>query len=111
MFGSGLYNALNNWGIRAGAFGQIARVRLSQGIVVVVLQVGLGLIGLRPFGLLAGFGAGQSTGIQSLGRIAWVHLRQVTVGGMRRAAVQFRSFALLGTPAVRFNSLGITCRC
>jgi O-antigen/teichoic acid export membrane protein len=106
MLGSGLYSALNNWGIRAAAYGQIARARLSQGIAVVALQVGLGLIGLRPFGLLAGFGAGQSVGTQSLGRIAWVHVRHVTVAGIRQAAIRFRSFALLGTPAVLFNSLG-----
>jgi O-antigen/teichoic acid export membrane protein len=106
MFGAGLFNVLNNWAIRDGAFGQIAASRLIQGMAVVVLQIGLGLAGFRPFGLLAGFGAGQSAGSRSIFVNPWVHARHLSIAGIRQAAVRFRTFALLGTPAVLLNSLG-----
>jgi len=69
IFGAGLYEILNSWAIREKAFKPIAKTKVWQSILGAVTQIGLGLIGLKPLGLLIGHIVLQTTGILSLAKI------------------------------------------
>ncbi|WP_458735739.1 oligosaccharide flippase family protein [Zobellella taiwanensis] len=54
VFFSGLYAALQYWATRHKAFPLIAKTRMTQAISGSSTQLGFGLFGLAPFGLLVG---------------------------------------------------------
>lgn len=69
IFGAGLYEMLNSWAIREKAFKPLAKTKIWQSILGAITKIGLGLIGLKPAGLLIGHIVTQSAGILSLGKI------------------------------------------
>jgi O-antigen/teichoic acid export membrane protein len=83
---------------RAGAFREIARTRLSQGLSGPLTQVVLGLLGAGTPGLVIGFVIGQSSGTLLLlsrfvvGRADW--LRAVSWRGIAAAGWRYRNFPL-----------------
>jgi O-antigen/teichoic acid export membrane protein len=103
--GAGLYQALSYWAIRRGAFGRIARTKLSQGLGQVVSQVALGVARAGAPGLLIGDVVGRVAGG---GGLAFLALRDrpaamVSRTGLVAAARRYRRFPLLTTWSGLFN--------
>jgi O-antigen/teichoic acid export membrane protein len=76
IFLAGLYEMLNSWATREKAFQPIAKTRISQSILSEITKIGLGLIGLKPGGLLIGHLVTQTVGILTLSRILLIKLKQ-----------------------------------
>ena len=97
--GAGTYQALSYWAIRRGAFGRVARTKLSQGTGQVVTQVALGLARMGAPGLLIGDVVGRVAGG---GGLALLALRDRPAAGVTRASLvaaasRYRRFPLLTT--------------
>lgn len=69
IFGAGLYEILNSWATREKAFKLIAKANVWQTILGEGTKIGLGLLGFKPLGLLAGHVVKQSAGIYKLSQI------------------------------------------
>ena len=104
----GSYLVLSEWMVRDRSYAALGRRNLFQGIGQVGTQLGLGVAGLRPEGLLLGLGVGRVLalgGLTSRGgllrqpRPAWADL----VVAVRR----FRRFPLLAMPSMLVNSAGL----
>jgi O-antigen/teichoic acid export membrane protein len=54
IIGASIFELLTNWATRINSFGIVARSHIWQTIAMVVAQVGLGLLGFKPAGLLVG---------------------------------------------------------
>lgn len=112
VVGTGIYQALSQWTIRVKAFPVLARTRVQQGVAAVVTQIFLGVVGLRPLGLLLGQVVSRSAGIRVLGKQLWrqevglVGLFQVT--RMRNLAKRYVRFPLLSMPSAFLNSLTLS---
>lgn len=111
FLGIGVYQALGYWAVRKRAFSRIAQTRLSQSIGMVLTQVGLGLLGLDPMGLLLGDVAGRLGGSGTLATLTWRRdrelLKRVSMPGLRRAASRYRRFPLLSSGSGLLNSAGL----
>ncbi len=64
--GGGFYNILNYWAVREKAFGVISRTRMAQSMFGGISQTILGVLGLRPIGLLIGQIINRTAGVFSL---------------------------------------------
>lgn len=66
VIGAGLYEILSQWAIREKAFRIIAKTRVWQSLSGSFVKIGLGLLALKPLGLLLGHMVTQAGGILSL---------------------------------------------
>jgi O-antigen/teichoic acid export membrane protein len=66
----GTYQSLQYWAVRKKAFALIAQTKFYQALGLVGTQLGLGLLGVRPLGLLLGNIVQQSAGNVRLARFA-----------------------------------------
>ena len=112
LVGIGVYQILNYWAVRRNAFLDIARTKLSQGIGMVLTQVGLGLVKLGPLGLMLGQVVGWSAGSGRLALLAFRdqhgrHLRQVNLAGVHQAARRYWRLACLGSLSDFADSAGL----
>jgi O-antigen/teichoic acid export membrane protein len=109
QFGGGSVGALTFWAVRTRRFADIATMRLTQSGVLVAAQVGLGLAGAGPPGLLAGDVAGRIAGSNRLALAAWrshaASFRQVSRLGIANAARRYRRFPILSSPSAFLNTL------
>jgi hypothetical protein len=64
FLGAGVYQALNYWAVRKHAFSQIVQTKLGQSVGMVLTQIGLGLSGMDPVGLLLGDAVGRGAGVE-----------------------------------------------
>ncbi len=104
----GTYLVLSEWMIRDRSYAAIGRRNLFQGLGQTATQVGLGLAGIRPVGLLLGLGVGRLVALGGL--VSRRGLLRQPRPGLRavRAAVQrFRRFPLLAAPSALINSAGL----
>ncbi|HOU31986.1 MAG TPA: oligosaccharide flippase family protein [Synergistaceae bacterium] len=93
---SGIYDIFSYLGIREKAFATIARTRISQGVWGALSGVGLGVLGVRPLGLVVSQVCNMAAGISVLRR------RLVPPGSVRELfsrelwddVVAFRRFPL-----------------
>ncbi|MGH2603396.1 MAG: lipopolysaccharide biosynthesis protein, partial [Dehalococcoidia bacterium] len=112
VLGAGVYQVLNSWSVRIGAFASLARTNLVQGVVTATSQIALGVPGLGALGLLLGATAGQASGGGNLARLAWRrdrdNLRGISVARVKRAALSYRRFALFGAPATLIDAIGLS---
>jgi O-antigen/teichoic acid export membrane protein len=92
----GVYQCFTLWAVRIKAFRTIAQSRLQQSIGGVGGQLGLGVAGMGPLGLIVGQLLGQCFGLVGLGKIA-IHrghfiLRHVQWMRMVAAARRYSRF-------------------
>lgn len=105
------YIVLNQLAIRQRRFATIGRRSLFQSVTIVVAQIGGGLTGFRPGGLVAGFGLGQLVSAASL--LAGSGLCGETARDgrkpavLRRMAHRYRRFPLILGPYGFLNVLGL----
>lgn len=79
---SGSYGALQYWATRQNKFTLIARTRLSQAGSSAIVQIGSGLLGNTPFGLLFGHMINSGAGALALAVSIWRTHRK-TIFGVR----------------------------
>lgn len=111
QFGGGASATLTTWAVRTRTFSQIAATRLTQSTTLIVVQIGLGLFGAGPPGLLVGDVAGRFSGTGRLARSAWrthaADFRRVSPSGIAAAARRYKRFPILSSPSALLNALGI----
>jgi O-antigen/teichoic acid export membrane protein len=111
VMGLSSYEVLTQWAVRNKTFSAIAGTGVAKGITQAGTQLGLGVGGLAPFGLLFGQLIGQWTGSGSLLRQAIkdsrAALQTITPAGMRAAASRWQRFPRYTTPSVLVNVVGI----
>jgi len=103
----GTYQTFNYWAVRRGAFPLIARTKLSQAAANVGLQLGLGILGAGPLGLLVGDVAGRTAGVTTLSHGGGNTLRSVTFRDVRRLALRYKRFPLISSFSGLLNSAGL----
>lgn len=104
----GTYQVLSEWMIRERSYGALGRRNLLQGFGQVGTQLGLGLLGLRPAGLLLGVGAGRLLALGGLlSRRGLLRQPRPSRAAMIAALRRFRRFPLLAAPSALLNSAGL----
>lgn len=108
VFVLGAYSVLSVWMVRERSYGALGRRNVLLGVGQVATQVGLGLMQVRPLGLLLGLGVGRLVGCGGLLSAGGL-LRQPLPrrGALRRTLRRYRRFPLLTVPAGLLNSGGI----
>lgn len=99
---------LSRWAIREELFYTIAQTKITQSILGILIKVFLGIIGIRPFGLLVGKIVSQSGGILTL-FIALIRKRgfpKSSKENIFRVAKRYRKFPLFETWSAVMNTLG-----
>ena len=66
VFVLGAYDVLSVWMVRDRSYGALGVRNALQGVGQTATQVGLGLLGIRPIGLLLGLGVGRLCGLGGL---------------------------------------------
>lgn len=108
VFTIGAYLLLSEWMIRGRNYGALGRRNLFQGIGQSGVQVGLGLLGVRPLGLLLGLGAGRLVAMGGLlSRGGLLRQPRPSLASVRAAVQRFRRFPLLATPSALVNTAGL----
>lgn len=110
-FLAGAYSTLQFWFVRRKQFGQLARIRVMQAAGSSATQIGLGVAGVAPLGLL--LGQLVNSGVGSV-RLAWRLWRdeRATIGQVRRhditrIARRYERFPKFSTLEAMFNSAAI----
>jgi O-antigen/teichoic acid export membrane protein len=108
VFVMGTYNVLSVWMVRDRSYSALGRRNLLQGVGQTATQVGLGLMQIRPLGLLLGIGIGRLFGLGGLLSSGGL-LRQPrpSLAGLRRTLHRYRKFPLLTLPSGLLNSGGL----
>ena len=105
------FSAVQFWASRRKQFASVARVRVVQAAAGVGTQVGAGLAGMSPIGLIAGQGVNFLLGAGLLGGGMRAELRalaaSVRPSALRAVAWRYRDFALMTTPALLANSAAV----
>lgn len=108
VFVLGTYLVLSEWMVRDRSYGALGRRNLLQGVAQVSTQVGLGLVGVRPLGLLLGLGVGRLFALGGLvSRRGLLRQPRPTLAALRAALRRFRRFPLLAAPSALINSAGL----
>src|SRR5690349_3748538 len=104
----GSYEVFTDWMVRTRRYGALGRRNLFQGVGQVAVQLGLGLAGVRPAGLLLGLAAGRFASLGGLFAPDGL-LRQPrpTLAAVRRSISRFRAFPLLALPSSFVNRAGL----
>lgn len=105
VFFTSVSSALQFWATRKRAFARIARVRIEQAIGGVGVQVGLGIVGMKPIGLIIGQVVNGGAGVLGLARRAVkedkLAMQSITLGSINRLARAYDRFPRFST----FDSL------
>ena len=104
----GTDEVLTDWMVRGRSYGALGLRNTFQGVGQVVTQVGLGLAGVRPLGLLLGLGAGRLAALGGLAsRVGLLRQPRPTLRAMRAMVGRFRRFPLLALPSSFVNRAGL----
>ena len=99
--------ALTYWGIRLGAYRDLAAARLWQGVANVLGQLLLGGLRFGTAGLLLADVGGRGLGFLRLFRGLELVISGFDLAELRRVFVRYRKFALWSAPASLINRLGL----
>jgi len=108
LLATGTYLVLTQWAIREKLFSTIARTKITQSLSGTVAKIGLGLLGVRPLGLLIGTIVAQGGGITTLLRslLKKKGVPRPKRADIRRTALRYRKFPIYNTWAAMLNVLG-----
>lgn len=111
VFGIGLYTTTMHWAIRKKAFKDITRTKIIQGIAKSSTQIGLGLVGLGPLGLVIGEILGQAFGIRALSKSLLKRdrklLGKINLRSMKLMSIRYRKFPLISSWSTLLNTAGL----
>ena len=108
LLAAGSYIVLTQWAIREKLFSTIARTKITQSLSGAFAKIALGLMGIRPLGLLIGAIVAQGGGITTLSRSL---LKKKGVpcpkkGEVRRVALRYWKFPVFSTWTGLINTFG-----
>lgn len=110
ILGASSYMAFNYWAIRKNDYAKIGHTKFVQGIMLTLTQISLGIVHIKPFGLLLGLVVGHTTGIGTLASSAWRNSKHsfnnVSISGILKAAARYRRFPLVSSYSSLLDSLG-----
>jgi len=105
------YQALQYWASRKRRFALVARTRVTRAIGGTGTQIGFGLAGIAPFGLLLGHlvysGLGTARLMSDLMRNERAALSGISPTAMLRAFSKYRRFPIYSVPEALANSAGM----
>jgi len=109
MFAVGAYQIMVFLATREHEFKVLARTKLYQGLAGPFSQIGFGLLGAGPIGLITGYIIGQSVGVGSL-FTRLVHRAGfladgLSWAGMREMLRRYRHFPLISSPTALLSML------
>ncbi len=108
---SGFYAAFQYWCTREKNFALISKTRMTQALSGASVQVGLGYIGVTPFGLLFGQLLNAGAGVWGLVKSYWRNndllKEEVTAKGLRRTFHEYDRFPKYSTFEALSNSAAI----
>lgn len=111
IFAIGINHILLHWALRKRAYGLIARTKLTRNAAAAAAQVGLGLVGARPVGLLIGSLIGLAGGNMTLGKLAVARgegrVRTVSRDGIVQSARRYSRFPLISSWSSLLNAGGV----
>jgi len=103
IIGTGMYEVLSNWAVREKAFTPLAKTKVWQKTIGAITKIGLGLVGLKPLGLLIGHIFTQAGGIFTL----YKEFRGTVIGKLKsvtKARVKFTAMRYANFPKYRMPS-------
>lgn len=110
-FLAGVYSTMQFWFVRNKQFSQLARNRIAQAAGSATTQVGLGLAGIAPLGLLLGQVVNSGLGAIRLGARFVTQQRtviaQTTASDLARVAHEYRRFPQYSALEAMCNSAAI----
>lgn len=110
-FFAGAYSTLQFWFVRRKQFGQLARNRVMQAAGSSATQIGFGLAGIAPLGLLLGQLVNSGLGAVRLGWRFWrdevATLKTIGRQDIARVARQYERFPKFSTLEAMCNSAAI----
>ena len=68
IFAASFYDLMTHWATRTKSFVQVAKTKVWQASTAAIINIGLGLIGMKPLGLLIGVVSKKGGGVISLFR-------------------------------------------
>jgi O-antigen/teichoic acid export membrane protein len=108
ILGIGSYEVFTDWMVRRRSYGALGRRNLLQGLGQVITQLGLGLAGIRPLGLLLGLPAGRFASLGGLAsRGGLLRQPRPSFDALRASVCRFRAFPLLALPSAFVNKAGL----
>lgn len=111
VFSSAAFSALQSWNIRERSFSRIARVRVGQSLAGAGTQLGMGVAGLGPAGLVVGYVMNTAVAVVYLGLRLVARAPELARGigwsRVRRLAGQYRHFPVYSTWEALANSAAI----
>lgn len=114
IVGAGLYGIVKNWALRGKAIGAIARASILQVVGANTINLGFGILGSSPLGLILAGIAGNSVGLWGLARrtkllprLQSEREKRLTFGNLWILAKQYKRLPLIQAPSTLFNSLGL----
>jgi O-antigen/teichoic acid export membrane protein len=104
----GVYLVFSEWMIRNRSYGRLGRRNLLQGLGQVSTQLGLGLAGVKPLGLLLGLPVGRIFGIGGVA-VQGGLLRQPIpkLSAVKAAVRRYRRFPLVASWSNLLNTIGL----
>jgi len=110
LFATGAYQLLIYWAVRRREYTLLSQRMLAYSLAQAGATAGLGLLGLRPAGLMLGTLAAHAAGGLTIARKLLRHdralLPQVSLSGMRRMARRYVRFPVLSSWSGLVNSAG-----
>lgn len=111
VVGLSLYQILTQWALRKKDYRGVARTRMTQGLVLATVQLGAGLAGMGPGGLILGDVFGRGSGSATLAIRALRHeagvLRSIAWSRMIQLGRRYSRFPLISSGSAFINSLGL----
>ncbi|OJX91090.1 MAG: hypothetical protein BGP01_11700 [Paludibacter sp. 47-17] len=110
FFGTGIYEALNNWAVRVRNFRLITQTKISQSTSSSIIKIGFGLLNVTPLGLIIGHIAQEAAGITSLFskllRLKPGFVKTFNWNGLKYAARRYKKFPLVQSWSQLLLALG-----
>lgn len=110
FFFAGAYQTFSNWAVREKHFKLITRTALSQGITSSAGKIGLGLLGVKPLGLLVGLLLQEAAGVITLLRHFLKKrpsfFQAFDYASIKSQAVRYRKFPLIQSWSQLLLALG-----
>lgn len=103
-----LYVTFTQWAIRSKSFSTIGKTKISQSVAGNVAKIILGLLNLKPLGLLLGEIISRASGITTLykGVVSIKGVPKTTKRDILRVAVKYRNFPLFDIWTALLNTAG-----
>lgn len=104
----GVYLVMSEWMVRVRRYGALATRNLLQGVGQVTAQIGLGMAGVRPAGLLVGLGVGRLLGTGgSISRGGLLRQPRPQPAELVAAVRRYRRFPLVASWSKLLNTAGL----